>query len=149
MPILIPRFALMQKQPSPYLMALLNRGPPNTNIKQPGPETVINKYFDPNWRPHLQTPPFPEYTCGHCTISAAAAEALSSVLGDNVAYTDTSELEFGIKNRSFKSFRDAAATKTFGQGFMAGYIFTIHALYRIASAMIVGDSVVKKLVMKR
>jgi hypothetical protein len=33
---------------------------------------------------------------------------LTSVLGDNVAYTDTSELEFGIKSRSFKSFRDAA-----------------------------------------
>lgn len=47
------------------------------------PETVINKYFDPNWRPHLQTPPFPEYTCGHCTISAAAAEALTSVFGDH------------------------------------------------------------------
>ena len=66
------------------------------------PETVINKYFDANWRPHLQTPPFPEYTCGHCTISAAAAEALTSVFGDNFAYTDTTEQEFGIKSRSFK-----------------------------------------------
>ena len=28
------------------------------------PETVINKYFDQNWRPLLQTPAFPEYTCG-------------------------------------------------------------------------------------
>ncbi len=72
------------------------------------PETVINKYFDANWRPHLQTPPFPEYTCGHSTGSAACAEALTSVFGDNFAYTDTTELEFGIANRSFKSFRDAA-----------------------------------------
>ncbi len=72
------------------------------------PETVINKYFDPNWRPHLQTPPFPEYTCGHCTISAAAAEALTSVFGDNFAYTDSTELEFGIKSRSYNSFREAA-----------------------------------------
>ena len=60
------------------------------------PETVINKYIDPNWRPHLQTPPFPEYTCGHSTGSAAAAEALTSVFGDNFSYTDTTELEFGI-----------------------------------------------------
>ncbi|MBS1661229.1 MAG: vanadium-dependent haloperoxidase [Bacteroidetes bacterium] len=72
------------------------------------PETAINKYIDPNWRPHLQTPPFPEYTCGHCTISASAAEALTSMFGDNFAYTDTTELEFGIKSRSFKSFREAA-----------------------------------------
>ena len=43
------------------------------------PETVIDKYFDPNWRPHLQTPPFPEYTCGHCTISASASEVLTDI----------------------------------------------------------------------
>lgn len=72
------------------------------------PETVINKYIDPEWRPYLQTPPFPEYTCGHSTVSAAAAEALTEVYGDNFAYTDTSELEFGIANRSFTSFRQAA-----------------------------------------
>ncbi|HMI64001.1 MAG TPA: hypothetical protein VK518_23955, partial [Puia sp.] len=59
--------------------------------------------------PHLQTPPFPEYTCGHCTISASAAEALTSVYGDHLAYTDTTEVEFGINRRSFSSFRDAAS----------------------------------------
>ena len=72
------------------------------------PETVINKYFDATWQPHLQTPPFPEYTCGHSTCSAAAAEALTSIFGDNFAYTDSTELEFGIANRSYTSFRDAA-----------------------------------------
>ena len=72
------------------------------------PETVINKYLDPEWRPYLQTPPFPEYTCGHSTVSSAAAEALTKIYGDNFNYTDTSELEFGIANRSFTSFRQAA-----------------------------------------
>ena len=72
------------------------------------PETVINKYIDPEWRPYLQTPPFPEYTCGHSTVSSAAAEALTKIYGDNFHYTDTSELEFGIANRSFTSFRQAA-----------------------------------------
>lgn len=72
------------------------------------PESVIDKYFDPGWRPHLQTPPFPEYTCGHCTISAAASEVLSDIFGDHFSYTDSTELEFGIKSRSFTSFRNAA-----------------------------------------
>lgn len=72
------------------------------------PETVINKYIDQNWTPYLQTPPFPEYTCGHSTVSSANAEALTYVFGDNFAYTDTSELEFGITSRSFTSFRNAA-----------------------------------------
>jgi hypothetical protein len=72
------------------------------------PVTVINEHVDPLWKPYLQTPPFPEYTCGHSTSSAAAAEALTSVFGDNISYTDTTELEFGIANRTFSSFRSAA-----------------------------------------
>ncbi len=72
------------------------------------PETVINKYFDPEWRPFLQTPPFPAYISGHSIISAAAAEVMTDIFGDNFAYTDTSENEFGIPPRSFKSFHDAA-----------------------------------------
>ncbi|MHA4808455.1 vanadium-dependent haloperoxidase [Flavitalea flava] len=88
------------------------------------PETVINKYFDPNWRPHLQTPPFPEYTCGHCTISAACSEALTSVFGDNFKYTDTTELEFGIPQRSYSSFREAAK-----ENVMARFYGGIHFYY--------------------
>lgn len=72
------------------------------------PETVINKYIDPDWRPYLQTPPFPSYVSGHSVVSAAAAEVLSYHFGHPFQYTDTSELEFGIPNRSFNSFHDAS-----------------------------------------
>lgn len=72
------------------------------------PETVINKYVDSEWRPFLQTPPFPSYVSGHSVISAASAEVMTHFFGDNFSYTDTSGLEFGIPSRSFKSFRDAA-----------------------------------------
>lgn len=73
------------------------------------PETVINKYIDQEWRPYIQTPPFPSYTSGHATNSAAAAEIMTKWFGDNLAFTDTSLLEFGIKSREIKSFRSAAA----------------------------------------
>ncbi|HEY4336664.1 MAG TPA: vanadium-dependent haloperoxidase, partial [Puia sp.] len=102
------------------------------------PETAINKYFDGNWRPHLQTPPFPEYTCGHCTISGAAAEALTSVFGDNFAYTDTTELEFGIKSRSFTSFRQAAV-ETASSRFYGG----IHYKYSCDISHDMGDDIGK------
>ncbi|TWR29441.1 vanadium-dependent haloperoxidase [Mucilaginibacter pallidiroseus] len=72
------------------------------------PETVITKLIDPDWRPYIQTPPFPEYISGHAVISAAAAEVLTHNFGDNVAYTDSSESEFGIAPRKFTSFRQAA-----------------------------------------
>jgi hypothetical protein len=72
------------------------------------PETVINRMIDPAWQPFIQTPPFPSYVSGHSVISAASAEVMTRHFGDNFAYTDTSELEFGIPNRSFRSFRHAA-----------------------------------------
>ena len=112
------------------------------------PETVIDKYFDANWRPYLQTPPFPEFTCGHCTMSGAAAEALTSVLGDNVAYTDTSELEFGIESRSYKSFRDAAKENIWAR-FYGGLHFHNSCVVSNYFGTMVGDSVVAKLVMKK
>ncbi len=112
------------------------------------PETVINKYFDPNWRPHLQTPPFPEYTCGHCTISAAASEALTSVFGDNFAFTDSTELEFGIKSRSYRSFRDAAS-ETEKSRFYGGihYYYCCSRSHEMGTK--VGDLVVERLKMKK
>lgn len=72
------------------------------------PETAINKFVDPEWKPYIQTPPFPEYTSGHAVISAAAAEVMTHYFGDHINYTDTSELEFGVANRSFKSVREAS-----------------------------------------
>lgn len=72
------------------------------------PETVINAEFDTEWAPFLQTPPFPEYTSGHSTISAASAEVLTNLFGDNVAFTDSTENKYGHGVRNFKSFREAA-----------------------------------------
>ena len=112
------------------------------------PETIINKYIDPNWRPHLQTPPFPEYTCGHSTGSAAAAEALTSVFGDNFNYTDTTELEFGIKSRSYKSFRDAAVENNWAR-FYGGIHFHQSCIVSTELGRKVGDLVVQKLKMKK
>ena len=112
------------------------------------PETVINKYFDPNWRPYLQTPAFPEYTCGHSTISASAAEALTSIFGDNFAYTDSTELEFGINSRSFKSFRDAAIENNWAR-FYGGLHFHNSCIISTEYGKKVGDFVVGKLKMKK
>jgi hypothetical protein len=111
------------------------------------PETVINKYFDANWQPYLQTPPFPEYTCGHSTCSSAAAEALTSVFGDNFAYTDTSELEFGIKSRSFTSFRQAAEENNWAR-FYGGIHFHQSCIVSNEYGKKVGDLVVDRLKMK-
>jgi hypothetical protein len=72
------------------------------------PETYIGLYIDEDWVPLLQTPPFPEYVSGHSMISAAAASALTGVFGDNFAFTDSTETEFGLSTRKFTSFSQAA-----------------------------------------
>jgi hypothetical protein len=72
------------------------------------PQTAIERQLEEKWTSYLQTPPFPEYTSGHSTISASAAEVLTSLFGDNIAFTDSSELEYALPVRSFPSFRIAA-----------------------------------------
>jgi PAP2 superfamily len=72
------------------------------------PVTVINQYIDSVWSPVLQTPPFPEYTSGHSTISAAAATVLTHVFGDNFSFTDTSDLRYIGMQRNFSSFLQAS-----------------------------------------
>lgn len=76
------------------------------------PETYINRYIDINWKPFLQTPPFPEYTSGHAVVSNSSAEMLTYLLGDHFAYTDDTEIPYGVEPRSFTSFNQAAAEAT-------------------------------------
>ncbi|MCC7052166.1 MAG: vanadium-dependent haloperoxidase [Gemmatimonadaceae bacterium] len=73
------------------------------------PETAINRHIDENWVPLLQTPPFPEYTSGHSGISSSAATVLTRLYGDDFAFADSTELEYGLPVRSFTSFNAAAA----------------------------------------
>ncbi|MFN9379502.1 MAG: vanadium-dependent haloperoxidase [Bacteroidota bacterium] len=73
------------------------------------PETYINKYIDDKWRPTLQTPPFPEYTCGHSLASATTAEILTHLFGEDFEFEDTVEKEFGLPTRNFQSFKQAAS----------------------------------------
>ncbi len=72
------------------------------------PETFINAHIDQSWRSLLQTPPFPEYTSGHSVVSSAVSLLLTALAGENFAYTDTVEVEFGLPSRKFTSFQQAA-----------------------------------------
>ncbi|MDB5260750.1 MAG: phosphatidic acid phosphatase [Adhaeribacter sp.] len=72
------------------------------------PETAINEHLDNKWVPLLQTPPFPEYPSGHSVISNAAAVVLTDLFGPAFAYTDSTEVPYGLPARPFKSFQAAA-----------------------------------------
>lgn len=72
------------------------------------PETVINHYIDRDWRPLLQTPSFPEYPSGHSVVSSAAAVVLTKMVSDQYGFTDSTEVDFGLRPRQFSSFVAAA-----------------------------------------
>lgn len=72
------------------------------------PETAIRRYIDVNWKPLLQTPPFPEYISGHSVVSATSAVILTHYFGDNFHYTDDVEIHYGLQPRKFNSFMQAA-----------------------------------------
>lgn len=70
---------------------------------------------DSTWASYLVTPAFPEYPSGHSAISRAAADVLTSHLGER-SFTDPgwgmtgpSRADFEIEPRAFSSFRAAAA----------------------------------------
>ena len=82
------------------------------------PETFINNHVDESWRPLLQTPPFPEHTSGHSVVSRACAIVLTDLFGDQFAFTDDSEVEYDLPERSYKSFfhasEEAALSRLYG-----------------------------------
>jgi hypothetical protein len=73
------------------------------------PVTAINESIENGWLPFLQTPPFPEYTSGHSTISATSATVLTALFGEGFAFQDTSDLLYIGMQRHFNSFNEAAA----------------------------------------
>jgi hypothetical protein len=108
------------------------------------PETYINLYIDKTWKPYLQTPPFPEYSSGHSVISSASATVLTSLYGDQVAFTDTTERRWGWPDRTYKSVNDAAK-----EAAMSRFYGGIHFKEAIDNGMVegkqVGDLIVGKL----
>jgi hypothetical protein len=111
------------------------------------PETLINTYINDNWKPILQTPPFPEYSSGHSVVSGAASIALNSIFGTNFSFDDTTELPFGLPMRHFESF-DAAAEEAAISRMYGGIHYRAAVEQGVAQGRSVGNYVVNKLKMK-
>jgi membrane-associated phospholipid phosphatase len=90
------------------------------------PVTYINKFINPAWNVASltstgflkSTPSFPAYPSGHSTFGAAAAEALTSVFGREVAMTDRcheGRTDFNGKPRSFNNFYEMAEENAYSR----------------------------------
>lgn len=107
------------------------------------PISAINKLIDPEWKPLLLTPNFPEYPSGHSVISSVSAEILTSFFGDNYKFIDSSEVKYGNQPRQFNSFyeaRDEAAISRLYGG--------IHFMPAIRNGKVQGESIGKYIIKK-
>ena len=112
------------------------------------PETLINQFYDEEWLPLLQTPPFPEYTSGHSVISRAAAIILTDLFGDNFEFVDTTELAYGLPERSYKSFIQASEEAAISR-FYGGIHYMMAITEGVEQGQKIGDYIVSKIQTKR
>ena len=72
------------------------------------PVTYIRKHMGlTGWNPLIGTPPHPEYSAAHATISASAGFALESVFGEDFSFTDHTYDILGMSPRTYDSFAEA------------------------------------------
>jgi hypothetical protein len=87
------------------------------------PYTFVRRAIDPAWIPFWPAPPFPGYSSGHATQSAATAMVLSAVYGETFSFTDDSHVgrvrdlkrNTDFKARSFTSFWEAAEESAYSR----------------------------------
>ncbi len=112
------------------------------------PETYIDAYIEEGWRPMLQTPPFPEYTSGHSIVSTVSAVVLTRFFGDNCAFTDDTEMEFGLPRRHFTSFAQAAQEAAISR-FYGGIHYRAAIVAGQASGALIGNWVLQQIKLQR
>ncbi|MRG44452.1 phosphatase PAP2 family protein [Chitinophaga sp. SYP-B3965] len=82
------------------------------------PVTYIRSYIDSSWTPTIGTPPFPAYTSGHATFTAAVGGVLKARFGNNFSFTDQQKVAEGFAPRSFNNFtsmiNEAAISRIYG-----------------------------------
>lgn len=108
------------------------------------PVTVIKEIIDKDWMPLLQTPPFPEYTSGHSTITAAAATVLTKLYRDNLVFEDSSDYKYIGLKRKFNSLSAAAEECSMSRVY-GGIHYTISVNTGADMGKKVGGLVIKKI----
>ncbi|MGN7886202.1 vanadium-dependent haloperoxidase [Dyadobacter endophyticus] len=103
--------------------------------------TILNH---PEWNTVIPTPPHPEYPSGHSVMSAAAAEVLTAIFGENYHYTDKPYNLPAFAPRQFNSFDEAAAEAAVSRVY-AGIHYRKTCEVSLLHGKIVGQNVINAL----
>ena len=108
------------------------------------PVTYMHRVFDPKFATVISTPPFPEYTSGHSVQSAAAVHVLGAMLGNDIPFVDSSQVDIGQPARAFTSFiaaRDEmAVSRVYG-----GVHYLPAVVNGVAQGKCIGEKVVARI----
>jgi hypothetical protein len=112
------------------------------------PVAYMQRVFDPGFATVIPTPPFPEYTSGHSVQSAAAVQVLIALVGDTVAFSDSTQVDVGQPPRAFANFtaarNDVAVSRIY-----AGVHYVPAVVDGLAQGICIGDQVLARLWSRR
>jgi membrane-associated phospholipid phosphatase len=99
---------------------------------------------DASWESLLTTPPFPAYTSGHSTFSAAAAAILAELFGDATTFDSTTVSTNWVglesKTRTFTSFTEAMEQAGESR-ILGGLHYDFDNVYGLAAGQALGEYV--------
>ncbi len=100
------------------------------------PVAYVRRTMDPSYQTVIPTPPFPEYPSGHSVQSGAAVHVLIALLGDTVAYADSTQMDIGQPARRFANF-SAARTEVAMSRVYAG----VHYMPAVVDGLTQGECI--------
>ncbi|MCC6772630.1 MAG: vanadium-dependent haloperoxidase, partial [Gemmatimonadaceae bacterium] len=108
------------------------------------PVAYMHRVFDPDFTTVIPTPPFPEYSSGHSVQSAAAVQVLIALVGDTVAFSDSTQVDVGQPPRDFANF-SAARNDVAISRIYAGVHYVPAVVDGIDQGVCIGNRVLERL----
>ncbi|MBK8250732.1 MAG: vanadium-dependent haloperoxidase [Gemmatimonadetes bacterium] len=108
------------------------------------PVAWMQRVIDPKFATVIPTPPFPEYTSGHSVQSAAAVQVLKAIVGDTVAFVDSTQVDVGHPPRPFANFT-AALNEVAVSRIYAGVHYLPAVVDGVVQGVCIGDRVMSRL----
>lgn len=107
------------------------------------PETYIQRYINPDWKPLIESPLFPEYASAHSSVSAVAAVVLDKFYGRVEFYDDTNQ-PFGHVPKNFNDVWEAAEEAARSR-YLGGIHYLFSSLSGFEQGKEIGQSILQKL----
>jgi hypothetical protein len=108
------------------------------------PATYVQRVFDSRWRSQLTPAASPEYPSESAAVSGAVTEVLTQVLGDSIAFTDSSRTGTALEARSFVNMIHARDEAVLAPVY-GGVHFLPSAVHGLAQGQCIGQRVAGRL----